>query len=43
LVFQKYNVKEKKENEKKVKKLLKKLYIYEVCFKKIGSFFFFAK
>ena len=45
--FEKYNVKEKKkkkerEKEKQGHKNYKK-YIYEVCFKKIGSFFFFCK
>jgi len=41
LDFQKYNIKEK---EKKVTKIIKKKYIYGVCFKKCGlSFFFFYK
>jgi len=36
LDFQKYNIKEKKKKKKKTKvtKIIKKKYIYEVCFKK---------
>ena len=39
LDFQKYNIKEKKKKKNKVTKVIN-IYIYEVCFKKIGSFFF---
>ena len=46
LEFQKYNVKEKKKIKERKRKRKKKhchknykKYIYEVCFKKIGSFF----
>jgi len=35
LDFQKYNIKEKKKKKKKkVTKVIKNIYIYEVCFKK---------
>jgi len=44
LEFQKYNVKEKKQKEKKRSKIILKNYIYmKFALKKIGSFFFFAK
>ena len=46
LEFQKYNVKEKKEKTNKQTKQGQtnyKKYIYEVCFKKVGYFFIFAK
>ena len=46
LEFQKYNIKEKKKKAKEKNKQSHKnyeIYIYEVCFEKIGSFFFFAK
>ena len=37
--FQKYNVKEKKKEKKKVTKIIKYIYI-KFALKKIGSFFF---
>jgi len=39
LEFQKYNVKEKKEKEKKGQKIIKKIYM-KFALKKIGSSFF---
>jgi len=40
LDFQKYNIKEKKKKKKQKSQKLFKIYIYEVCFKKV---FFFEK
>ena len=33
LDFQKYNIKEKKKKKNKVTRIIKKIYIHEVCFK----------